>query len=426
MTPVLPDPARLIILTVKYVHVARYQAISVWCLLLLLPFMMTDPVWGIGNRDPETGRIKVLYVGEPTGASPYPMLEADPLIIPYPVKASACVFSFGIARRSMRQYMPRTYEDLSSYQVFILSDANSGVFTSSQLRWFHDSVNEGGSGLTMIGGNEAFGGRAGYASWGPTPVADVLPVNCLDSQWFDPGEVRILEFDHPLTDSLPLRPGLVWMRSYDGNRVEMRGGAQELARVFPRTGQPAPFWATWEYGEGRTFAMAGDWTPGGGVVFMTWEYYGDFAINLMLYLSYNELPEDLETMHEARRKFLEYRSSKAYLFNIMEFGEKFGANMNPLSEIIEEADVKHEEAREAYLDLVPAQSAELLDTSLEILDRGVDRAMELKDQAMLWIFIVEWTSVTATFFAGGFAVWTLMIRRRLYREAGTTRFRGRL
>ena len=60
----------------------------------------------------------MLYVGEPTGMSPYPMLESDPLIWPYPVQASTVVFSFETAKRSMRQYMPRTFKDLSAYQVF--------------------------------------------------------------------------------------------------------------------------------------------------------------------------------------------------------------------------------------------------------------------------------------------------------------------
>ena len=59
-----------------------------------------------GKRDPATGRIRVLYDGEPTGMSPYPMLESDPLIWPYPVQASTVVFTFEVARRSMRLYMP--------------------------------------------------------------------------------------------------------------------------------------------------------------------------------------------------------------------------------------------------------------------------------------------------------------------------------
>ena len=392
---------------------------AVATILLLLLFV--NSAESAGKRDPGTGRIKVLYVGEPTGLSPYPMFEADPLILPYPVKASTVVFSFEIARRSMRQYMPRTYNDLSSYQVFILSDANAGVFTASQLKWYTDAVRDKGSGLVMIGGNEAFGGRGGQTSWGTTSVEQVLPVESLNDQWID-GTVEIIEPDHPFIASLPIGPGLDWMRKYDGNKVRLKTGALELAKMVPMTTESVPFWATWRIEEGRTFAIAGDWTPAGGVVFMRWEYYGDFAVNLMLYLSDNDLPDDLETMHQARSQFLEYRSDKAYLLNIMEFGEKFGANMIPVGEIIGEADAIHKEAMQAYLDLNLQKSLELLDKSLGTLSDGVEKAINLKDQAMVWIFVIEWTAVTGTFSICGFVLWTLMVRRRLYKEIASTRF----
>jgi len=394
---------------------------SVAPICLLLTLAITASACAAGNRDPETGRIRVLYVGEPTGSSPYPMLESEPLILPDPVKASTVVFSLDIARRSVRQYMPRTYESLSSYQVLILSDANADVFTASQLQWYSDAVMEGGSGLVMIGGNEAFGGRGGQRSWGTTPVEDVLPVNSLDERWTE-GKVVIVDANHPMVASIPIGPNLEWMKYYDGNEVELKTGASELAQMLRMAKPPAPFWATWESGKGRTFAMAGDWTPAGGVIFMRWEYYGDFAVNLMLYLSKNELPEDLETVHKARGKFLEYRWAKAYKFTVMDFGEKFGANMNPVAKIIDEAESRYADATQAYLEQDLGTSLEALDDSLESLARGTQRAMRLKDQAMLWIYAVEWTTISGTFAASGFAVWTLMIRRRLYREIGSTKF----
>ena len=57
----------------------------------------------------------------------------------------------------------------------------------------------------------------------------------------------------------------------------------------------------------------------------------------------------------------------------------------------------------------------------ELLDAS-DRAMRLKDQAMFWIFVAEWSIVTASFFMAIFLTWTLMVRRRAYRTIGTTRF----
>ncbi len=155
---------------------------------------------------------------------------------------------------------------------------------------------------------------------------------------------------------------------------------------------------------------------------MRWEYYGDFATNLMLYLSHNELPKDLETIHELRSKFSEYRSSKGYLLNIMDFGEKFGANMNPVSDIIARSDSKLKEATATYLDLDHQSSLQLLDDSLGETGLGVRKAIDLKDQALIWIFVIEWTTVAGSFAVCGFVLWTLMVRRRLYREIETTKF----
>ncbi len=364
---------------------------AIVCAVLALLVSSSTPLTcagASGLRDPETGRIKILYIGEPTGQSPYPMFESDPLMMPYPVIASTVVFSLDIAKRSIRLYMPRTFDELSSYQVVILSDANVEVFTGSHLVWLHDMVDESGSGLVMIGGYEALGAMAGNPDWGVTPVGEVLPVYTFPGEWADDGRIVILERDHPFVASLPIKPGLEWMRLYDGNRVGLKEGAKELARTM--TKDPSPFWATWEHGQGRTFAIAGDWTPGGGVVFMRWEYYGDFANNLMLYLSRNDLPEDLQTVHMARTSFHEYKSSKAYVFALIEFGEKFGANMEQAVEILEEADETFSDATRAYLDLDYQASLGLLGDSLQVLVEGSEKAFQLKNQAMIWIYVIEW------------------------------------
>ena len=249
----------------------------------------------------------------------------------------------------------------------------------------------------------------------------MLPVECIPNEWTS-GRVDVLRYDNPLVSSLPIKPGLEWMRRYDGNRVNIKTGAEEFARFVPQVKAPSPFWATWKVGEGRTFAICGDWTPAGGVVFMRWEYYSDFAINLMLYLSGNDLPENLDMVHKARRGFLEYRSARGYLFGIMDFAERFGANMAPVEQIIEEAGSTYEKATSAYLRMDYAQSVELLQQCLELLAKGSTKAMRLKDQAMLWIYVVEWCTITGTLCACGFAVWTLMVKRRLYQEVKTTRF----
>ncbi|MBU7005078.1 MAG: hypothetical protein HXS50_05885, partial [Theionarchaea archaeon] len=252
-----------------------------------------------------------------------------------------------------------------------------------------------------------------------TAVEEALPVECIPGMYFW-GRIVILEPEHPFVASLPLEPGLPWMRLYDGNMLELRDGAVELARQVE--GDHNPFWSTWKYGAGRSFAIAGGWHPAGGLVFMRWEYYGDFANNLMLYLSGNELPEDPLTVHRARKMFNEYASSKAYLFAVMDFCEKFGASMDQVVEIIEEADLTFSDATHSYIDQDYETSLGLLEDALKVLVEGSERAFRLKDQAMTWIYVIEWAIIAATLSICGVVAWTLMVRRRLYREIGSTRF----
>jgi len=50
-----------------------------------------------------------------------------------------------------------------------------------------------------------------------------------------------------------------------------------------------------------------------------------------------------------------------------------------------------------------------------------ERLVELKERALLWIYAVEWIAVTATGLFCGSVVWSLMVRRRMYREVQVTR-----
>jgi uncharacterized membrane protein len=348
-------------------------------------------------------------------------MEAEPLIdlrFAWPSAMEGMILSQ--ARRLFRQYIPRTYEKLTENDAIIVSDADVFIFENRHYGWFRDTVIEEGSGFVMIGGNAGFGGRPN-PPWGPTAVQEILPVWCITGGWTE-GRITVLQPDHEFLSSLPLNEKDPWMAGYDGNQVTMKQGAQLLAEFVPIAGDHDPFWATWDIGEGRCFAVMGDWTPAGGVVFMRWPYYGDFAVNLMMYLSQNSIPSDLETLHRARVMYLDYRSTRAYLFSVMEFAEKLGANTDPVSEIIGTAEDKHSESTSAYIEFDFPTALSQLEAAIQDLVEAVERAMRLKDQAMLWIYVIEWATITATFAIGGFVLWTLMVRRRLYREVRQTRF----
>ncbi len=48
------------------------------------------------------------------------------------------------------------------------------------------------------------------------------------------------------------------------------------------------------------------------------------------------------------------------------------------------------------------------------------QVVKIKDNVLIWVYAVEWLTVTATIMLSSFTLWTVMIRRKLYRQVGTT------
>jgi len=381
--------------------------------------------WAGGRKDPETGRIRVLYVGDLIRPSPYPILEAEPFISVTPAwpVGESLTMDDAMVKKAFRQYIPRTYAFLAENDAIVIDNPEVTIFEDQHLMWFKRAVIEGGSGLVMIGGNAGFGGRPS-PPWGPTVVQDILPVLCVTGGWLEPGRVEILKPQQELLSTLPLDRRWPWMGVAGGNEVKMKNGAELLAQYRGLTASwTNPYWATWDTGQGRCFAMTCDWSPLGGVLFMKWPYYADFAVNLMMYLSQNPIPRDLALLHQLRSLYVSYRSNKAYLYSVMDFAERVGANMAPANRIVLEADRKQADSVKRYVDYEFEDSLRLLESSLVDLRRASAKAFELKDEAMLWIFLIEWFVITATFALAGSLLWTIMVRRRLYREVVTTRLR---
>jgi uncharacterized membrane protein YgdD (TMEM256/DUF423 family) len=59
---------------------------------------------------------------------------------------------------------------------------------------------------------------------------------------------------------------------------------------------------------------------------------------------------------------------------------------------------------------------------IEVMIRELEQqAVELKNQALIWVYAVEWLAVTGTALFCGFILWTIMVQRRLYKEVRVTK-----
>jgi len=394
--------------------------------VLLIAFI---PAASLGQAASPVG---VLYTGDPyPGLTPYIPMKVEPLLRVTPVQASRGHYA-GISdediRRAIRIYMPRTYASLvKDYQVMIISDSNVGSFTTEHLKWFKRAVVEEGAGLVMIGGYETFGGNAGNPDWGQTPVGDVLPVDTVPGE-YESGKVTIGDTNNVFMRSLPWRPDLDFLRRYECNVVYRREGAEVLAVDTIESGlargHDNPFFSTWKYQGGRVFAMTGDWTPGGGWVFLHWEYLPDFATNLMLYCANRPIPEDLNLVHTVRTRIATLSYRRIIISSLIDFVDRFGANPKRILLALEKVDQARADAASLYIAQEFEGALEATKKASDLMDEAELVSEKVKKEALLWVYLSEWLTVTATALLCGIVVWTLMVRRRLYREVKTTQFRA--
>ncbi len=379
-------------------------------------------------RDP-SGRVSVLYVGD-TGFETWRDIAGDPLLVTVPVPASIGHFSIDHIRRYMRLYIPRTYERYASeVDLLILSDTDRQLFTPEQQQWFSDGVVEGGQAMIMAGGLEAFGGAGYGSSWEGSSVVDVLPVDILTGEVWNLAPFQAVPAegatDHPFVTSLPWKS----MPPFGGmNSVVAREWAQVLLKAAgPGIGSSEilPIIVHGDVGEGSSLAHAPDWNPGwGGRVMREWEYYPDYLVNMAYLASDVPVPQDLDLYHVVRSELANYHQRMSATLSFLEFAENFGASIHNLEKRLAEANRMKEEADRLYIDQeLEATLAKMRETG-ELLDEVDKEAINLKDRALIWVYVIEWGAVTATLLLCGFVLWTLMVRRTLYREVEMTRYSG--
>lgn len=162
---------------------------------------------------------------------------------------------------------PKTKKELDAFDVVVLSDIGSNSFllcnetflrsqrTTNRLAELAAFVEDGG-GLVMVGGYMSFAGIDGRARYGSSPLAAVLPVDCLDRD----DRIEIPEGLNPTVESgdHPLLAGISreWPILLGYNQTVAKSDAKVLARVGKD-----PLLAVRDVGKGRSVAFTSDLAP---------------------------------------------------------------------------------------------------------------------------------------------------------------------
>jgi len=392
------------------------------------------------------GRAKVLVAGgEGHLVLATNWLQVDPLTDPHPVPARSQDSSWSgeEVSRFVRIYFPRTYDDLLEFEYMMLVSIEIWVFNNKQQKMLHDSIK-----LDGLGGMQerSVMSMHPYISmpWAESVLSDAFP-NDADAvvsidYTLHSEPMRVVINSHgdipPIFTPYKDLPGVEYSfgGSYGTNLAIPKPGAVITSYSvgpyeFGYAGAlPAPDYGGigwiphsmyWRYGNGTTWThqdMVGQyWNT------MYNPYAPDMILQEIIFSTGRKLPEDVVLLHRLRIKFSDYASSRTFIYSLMDFIDKFGANTEPLVRDLGEISVDKDLAEEEYLEQLYESASARMDQTLRDMELLRERSIDLKDRALLWIYLIEWLSVTGVMLVSSFAIWTLMVRRRLYREVRVTR-----
>ncbi len=391
-------------------HKGRIVGVAIIA-ILLLPALH-------GKVDPETRRIRLVLFGEGWSLTPH-ILQTDPKVTVVMIPAGDATVASYMAR-FMRIYMPRTYEDwVDQVDTFLLSDLVPWGFTDLQLLWMKQSIDEEGTGMILSEmGWYGIGGWTGNAVWDwvEKSLYEAYPVDMLMDKENEMSPFLDVVHEGPFLDL----PDIESVRFAGEQGIHVpRLGATVWARY--RIGKEAAI-ITRSFGKGMTIANSMG-LERFSQPYYEWKYYKDYFVNHAYFSAKVEIPEDLELIHRAREALETFRDQRAFVIGTIDFIDKFNANTRPVEEMLAETTPMRHQAEELFIDQRYEECANVLQAASLRFNEINDAAVKLRNQALLWIYVIEWSAVSATSLVAGVIIWALMVRRKLYREVGVTRGR---
>ncbi len=366
------------------------------------------------------GRVRVIFVGEIAGTNELFLqwIQQEPHFtltrVPCDIEWMA---SLTDAKRMVRIYVPRSEGELfDKYDVSIFEDFTPDVMKIEQINWFQEAVRKGmGLGLVEFCN---WGGTNDIEKWMAMKFYDLFPAKVVLNNI--PGTsgrtfYRIMNKKGPL--NLPGIESVALNAGHHGDIVPRLDSTVEAVWKGRRT----PAVVTRTYERGHVLQVDHGWDNIPGTSRVDYRYMMDFIYNQIYYMAGLPYPKDLDLVHLIRERFVSYQQRRKATYAVIDFVQRFGARTDKAERELDSMMDQYRQAASEYLGGRYEEAAATLDALFSRFATIDSQLIKAKQRALTWIYVVEWSAVSGVSLICGFALWSVMVRRKLYREVSTTR-----
>lgn len=379
------------------------------------------------GKDQSTPILAVWFTTEPS---------TDPVVFPTRVWSGSSTTPEDI-RRYVRIYFPRSYNDLLEFEFFVLAQVDMTFFSAEQQRWVYDALTnfqKGGMNDRSIMSTHPWF----YEPWMNSIISSAFPndiaavVADAKHQEGEPGPLIIKDDDELPGIVKPYKPMIEPLfPRYGGLNTVPKPGSVILSYTKNDAGLGSPIPGQiahvfyWNWNSSITFTLRDMiydpfWSAPGSAV--SNPYTIDIVANMVWFATGRELPQDPLKVHEYRRLVFDFNIQRSLVASLLDFAEKFGANPSNVYSKLAKVDQVKIDGSELYLDADFEGAYQAMIAAMDQLTGVEQEASRLKDRALVWVYLVEWSTTTAVLLVAGAIIWTLMVRRALYREVAVTKW----
>ena len=374
---------------------------------------------GTCNGGPDD-KVRVIFIGEIAGSNELFLqwIEQEPHFsltrVPCDIEWMP---SLADAKRMVRIYVPRSERELAEgYDVAIFEDFTPDVMRIEQIDWFQRSV-ERGMGLGLVE----------FCNWGGTNDIE----KWMAMSFYEVFRAKVMLNNIPATSGRtyyrivneegPLNlPGIESVALNAGHHGDITPRLESTVEAVWK-GRGTPAVVTKIYGEGHVLQVDHGWDNIPGSSRVDYRYMMDFVYNQIYFMAGLPYPKDLELVHLIRERFVAYQQRRKATCAVIDFVQRFGARTVRVERRLDSMTDLYREAARDYLQSRYEEASARLDELFSQFPEIDSELIKAKQRALMWIYIVEWSTVSAASLICGLILWSIMARRRLYREVSTTR-----